>query len=245
MHGMDSGATDVEAVLNELESDTEAHVNCVAVVLRAQSAISDALSDHTDGASVDGTEHQKLPSASTPSSTKQDHQAAQPGSSKQVVDEESESLPDAAVSLSHKQITQKGVIAPPDAPESLTKSSKLLALKQRRLDSLSSSLDLSRESSFDASTQGREPHHSMQNSLAASLGAKLQPLQTPEADEQSSVSTAHLPLDSTTGNMSRVLPQMSWMHLTYGGFLIKMHSARCVQLLAQHTQLCCTPVTFA
>ena len=77
---------------------------------------------------------------------------------------------------------QKGLIVPTDAPESLIKSSKLLALKQRRLDSLSSSLDLSRESSFDTSAQYLSSQH-------------VQPLDT--SDHASSKSP--LPLDSTTG----------------------------------------------
>ena len=228
---MDTDARDVETVLQKLVSETEARVASVAAqstqttlsstlraatlpsaALRAQSAVSDAPSDHTDGASVDGTEHRELPSVinGTLVNDEQTLQAAQQIRFNQEasIDGQPEPLPEAAVSQSHRSGAQIGFIAPADAPESLTKSSKLLALKQRRLDSLSSSLDLSRESSFDASTQqGREPDHSMQNSLAAALGIKLQPMQPPEADEHVSASTALLPLDSNTGTIPWKLSQ--------------------------------------
>ncbi len=96
-----------------------------------------------------------------------------------------------------------GLIVPTDAPEVFARSNKLLALKQRRLGSLSSSLDLSRESSFDVSA-----HHavlddagsSLQNSLAMPTHHEQPPMQdNTDLNEQASTSLAHLPLDSMTG----------------------------------------------
>lgn len=83
------------------------------------------------------------------------------------------------------------------------RSSKLLALKQKRLDSLSSSLDLSRESSFDTSgVSAQQSATKLQNNIegqpssylsvepTASLQPSLQQQNTPQ--EQAS-------LDSTSG----------------------------------------------
>ena len=90
-----------------------------------------------------------------------------------------------------------------DFPESLAKNTKLLALKQRRLGSLSSSLDLSRESSFD-SAQHHAPNEDAspsQSSLAEPVARDSTSAMQAEAgvNEQASVSLAPLPLDSTTG----------------------------------------------
>jgi len=71
----------------------------------------------------------------------------------------------------HDTTTSQLLITPPDAPGLVAKSNKLLALKQRRLGSLSSSLDLSRESSFDVSalhTGLDDAVSSQQNGLAPS-----------------------------------------------------------------------------
>ena len=100
-----------------------------------------------------------------------------------------------------------GLIGKTDLPESVVKS-KLLALKQRRLESHSSSLDLSRESSFDSSLQrvaANETVSSLQNSFAAaaagaSSGSNVQ--DELEVNEQGSFSLAPLPLDSNTGVQS-------------------------------------------
>lgn len=90
-----------------------------------------------------------------------------------------------------------------DVLESAAKNSKLLALKQRRLGSLNSSLDLSRESSFDSAL--RQPlddaASTLQNSFAAPVAhdsSSAMQADT-ELNEQASISLAPLPLDSTTG----------------------------------------------
>lgn len=95
------------------------------------------------------------------------------------------------------------LITPPDAPGLVAKSNKLLALKQRRLGSLSSSLDLSRESSFDVSalhTGLDDAASSLQNGSAPSSSHEQFLLQNESVlNEQASTSLACLPLDSSTG----------------------------------------------
>ena len=90
-----------------------------------------------------------------------------------------------------------------DVPESVAKNSKLLALKQRRLGSLSSSLDLSRESSFDSALHHalHEAASTSENSFARTVahGSSSAMQADTELNEQASVSLAPLPLDSTTG----------------------------------------------
>lgn len=96
-----------------------------------------------------------------------------------------------------------GVLGKIDAPESVAKNSKLLALKQRRLGSLSSSLDLSRESSFDGALQHaahNEGSSSLQNSFAAAEAPDSLAAEHGDLNEQAASSLAPLPLDSTTGN---------------------------------------------
>lgn len=90
-----------------------------------------------------------------------------------------------------------------DAHESVAKNSKLLALKQRRLGSLSSSLDLSRESSFDSASHApfndtaSTPQKSFAGPVAHDSNSAMQT--ETELNEQASISLAPLPLDSTTG----------------------------------------------
>ncbi|KAA6428312.1 MAG: hypothetical protein FRX49_01908, partial [Trebouxia sp. A1-2] len=88
------------------------------------------------------------------------------------------------------------LITPPDAPGILAKTNKLLALKQRRLGSLSSSLDLSRESSFDVSalhTGLDDAASSQQNGFAPSSSHEQLLLQNESVlNEQASTSLACL-----------------------------------------------------
>lgn len=95
------------------------------------------------------------------------------------------------------------LIGPPDAPEFVTKSNKLLALKQRRLGSLSSSMDLSRESSFDITalhTGLDDASSSQQKTFRRSASHGEWPVQSDsQVNEQASSSLAPLPLDSSTG----------------------------------------------
>lgn len=95
------------------------------------------------------------------------------------------------------------LIGPPDAPEFVAKSNKLLALKQRRLGSLSSSMDLSRESSFDITalhTGLDDASSSQQKTFRPSAGHGEWPVQSDsQVNEQASSSLAPLPLDSSTG----------------------------------------------
>ncbi len=103
----------------------------------------------------------------------------------------------------HDTTSSQLLITPPDAPGLVAKSNKLLALKQRRLGSLSSSLDLSRESSFDVSalhTGLDDAASSQQNGLAPSSSHEQLLLQNESVlNEQASTSLACLPLDSSTG----------------------------------------------
>ena len=109
-----------------------------------------------------------------------------------------------APELQQVDITSAGELPDrPDFPESLAKNTKLLALKQRRLGSLSSSLDLSHESSFE-SAQHHAPNEDAspsQSSLAEPVARDSTSAMQAEAgvNEQASVSLAPLPLDSTTG----------------------------------------------
>ena len=110
------------------------------------------------------------------------------------------------------------LITPPDAPGLVAKSNKLLALKQRRLGSLSSSLDLSRESSFDVSalhTGLDDAVSSQQNGLAPSSSHEQLLLQNEcVLNEQASTSLACLPLDSSTGKiLPHALQSISPLHL--------------------------------
>lgn len=85
------------------------------------------------------------------------------------------------------------LLRPPDSHDS--KSSKLLALKKHRLESLSSSLDLSRESSFDASaftSQQADAKH------APSSPKAHVDMHGDAAPAQPAVQNS-LPLDNTTG----------------------------------------------
>lgn len=97
----------------------------------------------------------------------------------------------------------EGPLGKTDVLESAPKNSKLLALKQRRLGSLNSSLDLSRETSFDSAL--RQPLDDTASALQSSFAApvahdSISAMQTDtELNEQASVSLAPLPLDSTTG----------------------------------------------
>ena len=105
----------------------------------------------------------------------------------------------------HDTTSSQLLITPPDAPGLVAKSNKLLALKQRRLGSLSSSLDLSRESSFDVSALHTGLHDavsSQQNWLAPSSSHEQLLLQNESVlNEQASTSLACLPLDSSTGTI--------------------------------------------
>lgn len=93
-----------------------------------------------------------------------------------------------------------------DVHESVAKNSKLLALKQRRLGSLSSSLDLSRESSFDSAPHAplndtaSTPQSSFAGPMAFDNNSAMQA--DTELNEQASISLAPLPLDSTTGTQT-------------------------------------------
>ncbi len=110
----------------------------------------------------------------------------------------------------HATTSSQLLITPPDAPGLVAKSNKLLALKQRRLGSLSSSLDLSRESSFDVSAlhTGLDDAASSQQSGLAPLPSHEQLLLQNDSvlNEQASTSLACLPLDSSTGT---ILPHAS------------------------------------
>lgn len=100
-------------------------------------------------------------------------------------------------------IAAEGPLGKTDVLESAPKNSKLLALKQRRLGSLNSSLDLSRESSFDSVL--RHPLDDTASTLQTSFAAPVahDSSSAMQADtqlnEQASASLAPLPLDSTTG----------------------------------------------
>ena len=111
----------------------------------------------------------------------------------------------------HDTTSSQLLITPPDAPGLVAKSNKLLALKQRRLGSLSSSLDLSRESSFDVSalhTGLDDAANSQQNGLAPSSSHEQLLLQNGSVlNEQASTSLACLPLDSSTGTILPHAPQ--------------------------------------
>jgi hypothetical protein len=118
----------------------------------------------------------------------------------------------------HDTTSSPLLITPPDAPGLVAKSNKLLALKQRRLGSLSSSLDLSRESSFDVSalhTGLDDAVSSQQNALAPSSSHEQLLLQNDSVlNEQASTSLACLPLDSSTGTILPHAPQsISPLHL--------------------------------
>ena len=118
----------------------------------------------------------------------------------------------------HDTTSSQLLITPPDAPGLVAKSNKLLALKQRRLGSLSSSLDLSRESSFDVSalhTGLDDAVSSQQNALAPSSSHEQLLLQNDSVlNEQASTSLACLPLDSSTGTILPHAPQsISPLHL--------------------------------
>ncbi len=118
----------------------------------------------------------------------------------------------------HDTTTSQLLITPPDAPGLVAKSNKLLALKQRRLGSLSSSLDLSRESSFDVSalhTGLDDAVSSQQNGLAPSSSHEQLLLQNESVlNEQASTSLACLPLDSSTGKiLPHALQSISPLHL--------------------------------
>lgn len=109
-----------------------------------------------------------------------------------------------AAQLQHPSIdSAEGFLGRDDVPESAAKSSKLLALKQRRLGSLSSSLDLSRESSFDSAPHAplndmaSTPQNSFAGPVAHDSSSAMQA--DTELNEQASISLAPLPLDSTTG----------------------------------------------
>ena len=119
----------------------------------------------------------------------------------------------------HDTTSSQLLITPPDAPGLVAKSNKLLALKQRRLGSLSSSLDLSRESSFDVSalhTGLDDAASSQQNGLVPSSSHEQLLLQNESVlNEQASTSLACLPLDSSTGTTLPHAPQFfSPLHLT-------------------------------
>ena len=100
----------------------------------------------------------------------------------------------------------EGLLGKADVPESVAKNSKLLALKQRRLGSLSSSLDLSRESSFDSASHALLDDNAStpQNSFAGLLAHNsTSAMHTDtELNEQASIPLAPLPLDSTTGTQT-------------------------------------------
>ena len=103
--------------------------------------------------------------------------------------------------------TPGGTLGNIEAPEFVAKNSKLQALKQRRLGSLSSSLDLSRESSFDSALQHaalNQASSSLQNSLAGATANNSTSAMQDDADlnQQASFSLAPMPLDSTTGVLS-------------------------------------------
>lgn len=90
------------------------------------------------------------------------------------------------------------------------RSSKLLALKKHRLDSLSSSLDLSRESSFDTSTfsiqQAATNARSVRNSLDSQIpthGENAPTMSLPTALQQASPQNSP-PLESTSGEESSI-----------------------------------------
>lgn len=99
-----------------------------------------------------------------------------------------------------------------DVPESVAKNSRLAALKQRRLGSLSSSLDLSHESSFESAQhhECNEDANPQQNSLAEKVAHDSSSAMHAEAgmDEQASISLAPFPLGSTTGTSE------PWGHLS-------------------------------
>ena len=99
-----------------------------------------------------------------------------------------------------------GTLEKIEAPEFVAKNSKLQALKQRRLGSLSSSLDLSRESSFDSASHAAftEASSSLQNSFAGAATSNSTSALQDGADlnQQASFSLAPMPLDSTTGAVS-------------------------------------------
>lgn len=118
-----------------------------------------------------------------------------------------------APDLQQSDITSaEGLTDRTDVPESVAKNSRLAALKQRRLGSLSSSLDLSRESSFESAQHPacNEDANPLQNSLAGKMARDSSSAMQAEAgvNEQASVSLAPLPLSSTTGTPQR------WGHLT-------------------------------
>ena len=97
----------------------------------------------------------------------------------------------------------EGLLGKTDVPESVAKNSKLLALKQRRLGSLNSSLDLSRESSLDSATHAppndtaATPQSSFAGPVAHDSTSAMQA--NAALNEQASITSAPLPLDSTTG----------------------------------------------
>ena len=197
---MAARADSVDTVLGSLVTEVEAHVQGMAFqrarrseaggqqppTLRAESASSDALSGDTyaeRAASVEQKGWMTLGSDAQPVHVANLIPGQSDTNGQDILSGGQHKLLLQATGSSYYSLgPQKGLVVPSDAPESLTKSSKLLALKQRRLDSLSSSLDLSRESSFDTSAQHLSSQH-------------VQPLDT--SDHASSKSP--LPLDSTTG----------------------------------------------
>ena len=200
---MESDADSVDSVLGSLVTQVEAHVENIAaqralqplsrvdaaseqsLTSRADSASSAALSDDRDFANGAASVHRTEP-ATVKSSAQPGYPASsapsQPVARGRDIALAGQPLLQAAGSFKQIAGPQKGLIVTADAPESLTKSSKLLVLKQRRLDSLSSSLDLSRESSFDT----------------AALHPASQHVQPVDICEDTS-SKSPLPLDSTTG----------------------------------------------
>ena len=92
----------------------------------------------------------------------------------------------------------EGLTVPTEASDLPARNNKLLALKQRRMGSLSSSLDLSCESSFDASA-----HPAALNEASSSLQNSFVPTEKTEdnTDLNRLASMAALPLDRTTGTV--------------------------------------------
>lgn len=227
---MDKVAGEIDKIVSSLVSEAEAHARACAEQL-TQSVSNTELLDRADSTwnearGVDGNADADRVGTATTSGTGIQHsvyhESQQPLSTSSIQQPETSAsqenfvpkrqLPSVAVSQEQapelQQLAAELLQGKADVPESVAKNNKLLALKQRRLGSLSSSLDLSRESSFDSS-QHHAPHEEtspLHNSFAETVAHdSTSAMQASAAvNEQASVILVPLPLNGTTGTPERL-----------------------------------------